>query len=69
MKKAGSEQMEESKSISFWQIKPCIASRNLMYTANLFVYICPLCTRFVASCTPGSPVFVSLFTQYNDAKG
>ena len=42
--------MKESKSTLHWFTKLYMASRNLLYTTNLLMYICMLCAQFVAPC-------------------
>ena len=49
MKRTGSEWTHESKSILYWNKKPCRASRNLAHTTDLLAYIWALCTRFVTT--------------------
>ena len=47
MKKVGSKEKRDSKRI-YWHTKPCRASRDLVYTADLLGYIGMLCTWFIA---------------------
>ena len=48
MKEAGLRETKESEDMLYWYTRPCVASRNLMYTKILLVHICTLRTQFVA---------------------